>query len=45
MQNAIGNVLALLLDTTQGNSYDASKFTLKEVFVKCREKFCSIMKQ
>jgi hypothetical protein len=41
-QNAIGNALALLLDTTPGDRDDVSKLTIKEVFAICSEKFCSI---
>ena len=41
-QNAIGNALAGLLDTTLRDRDDASKLTIKEVFAICREKFCSI---
>jgi hypothetical protein len=41
-QNAIGNALAWLLGTAQGDSDDASKLTIHEVFAVCREKFCSI---
>ncbi len=41
-QNAIGYVLARLLDTTPGDSDDVFKLTIKEVFTVCREKFCSI---
>ncbi len=42
MQNAIGNALTQLLDTTHGDRDNASKLTIKEVFAICREKFCSI---
>ncbi len=41
-QNAIGNALAGLLDTTLRDRDDASKLTSKEVFALCRGKFCSI---
>ncbi len=41
-QNAIGYALARLLDTTTGDRNDVSKLTIKEVFVICREKYCSI---
>jgi hypothetical protein len=41
-KNAIGNALALLLDTIHGDRDDASKSTIKEVFAICREKFCSM---
>ncbi len=41
-QNAIENALELLFDTTHGDSDDVSKLTIKEVFAKCREIFCSI---
>jgi hypothetical protein len=41
-QNTIGYALALILDTTPGDSDDVSKLIIKEVFTVCREKFCSI---
>ncbi len=41
-QNAIGNALALLLDTTHGDRDNASKSTINEVFAICSEKFCGI---
>ncbi len=41
-QNAIGNALALLLDTIHGDRVDTSKLKIKEVFAICLEKFCSI---
>ena len=41
-QNAIGNALALLLDTVHGDRDDTSKLKIKEVLEICHGKFCSI---
>jgi hypothetical protein len=41
-RNAIGYALAQLLDTTPGDNNDVLKLTIKQVYVVCRENFCSI---
>ncbi len=42
MQNAIGNVLAQLLDASHGDDEAVSRLTIKEVFAICRDKYSSI---
>jgi hypothetical protein len=41
-QNAIGNTLSRLLDTSHGDDQAVSRLTIKKVFAVCRDKYCSI---